>query len=619
MYGLSVGSIRANIVLNTSGWNASSNKVLGDVKRLNQSISVLGRTLLSVGMGITGLGAIAVREFAKFDKAMHDATAVSDVTEKQFKQMAQEAEAASIRWNMAAADTAKAFLYLGRAGLTATEQMAAFNPIVTGSKAMMADLEKTTIGVVNVVRAFKLEFGDTERVVNVVTQAVNDSTQDLEDMLAAMSYAGKPAHAMNNSIEDLSAMLQVMADSGVRGSKAGTALRFSLTHLARPTTDMRRLMLNLGLQIHDSEGKMKPFINIIKELRYKLSGATEEQRDYALATLFGTRALTGILALYEAEDGQLEKIRDGYANVGNAAEKVAEKQMKSLSERFGQVRQEANALKRDIAESLEPAFMSWFDKLEERFKRIREWIGGHKEETAQIVKNLAKLALVSVAVGALLVVVPMITNAFGALTSVILNPFMLVIAGLYMVRVAWKKDILGIKTDMKAWWETMTGGTYAEKTTSFLGAGLGAAAGLLALKTLLAMGGGAMTGGMGLLIAALLLGGASNHGQIADQLGVSRPTIVRDVQVIEAQWREDAAKDLGIVRGQDLKRIDRLIAGLWPQAVKGHLGAVDRVVKLLDRHAKLLGLDAPAKLEHTGENGDPLKIIIERVTREVGE
>jgi len=510
VYGLSVGSIRANIVLNTRSWDAPANKVLSDVKALSRNVSTLGRTLLGVGLGLTGIGKIAVQEFGKFDKAMHDATAVSEVTEEQFAQMAESAERAGIKWNIAAQDTAKAFLYLGRAGLTATEQMDAFNPIVTGSKAMMEDLEKTTVGVVNVIRSFEMEFGETERVVNVLTKAVNESTQDLGEMLAAMSYAGTPAHAMNNSLEDLAAILQVMADRGIRGSKAGTALRFSLMHLARPTAEMRRLMLNLGLQVHDSEGKLKPFIDIIGDLQEKLDGMSQKARDYTIGTLFGTRAATGMIALYETGRNKIREVSDELHKLGDDAEKVAGKQMKSLPERFGQIRQQAAALARDIGGSLEPAFMSWFDKLEVRFERIRAWIGDHREETAQIVKNLAKIALVSVAVGALMVFVPYLIGAFNSLTAIASRPFVVLLAGLYVFRAAWKKDLWDMRSDFNEWKEKLFEGSWGDKLKLSLFPAIGLISGGLLLKMLLAGAGAAgvtVSAPIAALLGVLMLGG----------------------------------------------------------------------------------------------------------------
>lgn len=100
-------------------------------------------------------------------------------------------------------------------------------------------------------------------------------------------------------------------------------------------------------------------------------------------------------------------------------------------------------------------------------------------------------------------------------------------------------------------------------------------------------------------VAAILLSGVTDQVQIAKQLGVSQPTIHRDVKAIEERWREQAAADIAAAKGQDLARIERLIAALWGDAIAGKWLAVDRITALLSRKAAMLGYDAPTKSERT--------------------
>lgn len=51
------------------------------------------------------------------------------------------------------------------------------------------------------------------------------------------------------------------------------------------------------------------------------------------------------------------------------------------------------------------------------------------------------------------------------------------------------------------------------------------------------------------------------------------------------------------IREQELDRIDRLQLALWPNAMKGSERAIVTIVRLMERRAKLLGLDAPTKIQ----------------------
>jgi hypothetical protein len=65
---------------------------------------------------------------------------------------------------------------------------------------------------------------------------------------------------------------------------------------------------------------------------------------------------------------------------------------------------------------------------------------------------------------------------------------------------------------------------------------------------------------------------------------------------------EDADK----VRTLELARLDAMLAGMWPGAIAGDGHAVDACLKLMDRRARYLGLDAPVKITKTDADGRPV-------------
>lgn len=110
-------------------------------------------------------------------------------------------------------------------------------------------------------------------------------------------------------------------------------------------------------------------------------------------------------------------------------------------------------------------------------------------------------------------------------------------------------------------------------------------------------------------VTSILLSGVTNQTAIAEELGVGQATISRDIRFIEAEWRQEAVSNVAEAKGQDLQRLDRLIAGTWDQARKGHLGSIDRVVRLLERRAKMLGYDAPEQLNLGGDLTTKVEIV----------
>lgn len=104
----------------------------------------------------------------------------------------------------------------------------------------------------------------------------------------------------------------------------------------------------------------------------------------------------------------------------------------------------------------------------------------------------------------------------------------------------------------------------------------------------------------------------ASYAQIAEVLGISRSAahkaVARALDKVIAEVRENADR----LRALELERLDHLSRELWRQALKGHLGAIDRLLKVMERRAKLLGLDAPTKADIQGEQ-------VIRIIEEVSE
>jgi hypothetical protein len=81
----------------------------------------------------------------------------------------------------------------------------------------------------------------------------------------------------------------------------------------------------------------------------------------------------------------------------------------------------------------------------------------------------------------------------------------------------------------------------------------------------------------------------ASYKVIADALGYAHPSGAAQavVAALKAVVREPAEE----VRTLELERLDAALLAIWPAVRAGNFGAVDRVVRIMERRAKLLGLD----------------------------
>jgi hypothetical protein len=104
----------------------------------------------------------------------------------------------------------------------------------------------------------------------------------------------------------------------------------------------------------------------------------------------------------------------------------------------------------------------------------------------------------------------------------------------------------------------------------------------------------------------LRMGGAT-YGEIGKQLGITGAGAHKMVMRVLARDAAQTAEDAPEVLRVELMRLDRMQLGLWQQAKAGNQGAVDRVLRIMDRRSKYLGLDAPERREITGSDGGPIE------------
>lgn len=106
--------------------------------------------------------------------------------------------------------------------------------------------------------------------------------------------------------------------------------------------------------------------------------------------------------------------------------------------------------------------------------------------------------------------------------------------------------------------------------------------------------------------------GGATYAQIATALGVTRQGAHKMIKRTMAELSALAEEDAEEVRRMEIERLDAMLLGLWEKARRGHEGAVDRVLRIMQRRSDMLGLDAPKRSAHqlTGEGGGPPGITV---------
>lgn len=409
---VNMGTAIAYLELDTSkfskGFVSAYNdlKVFGDKsataeQKLNGLSSAFKTTggLLSknVTLPIVGVGAAAVKTATDFEAGMSEVKAISGATGSEFDALRDKAIEMGAKTKFSASDSADAFKYMAMAGWDASQMMDGIAGIMDLAAASGEDLATTSDIVTDALTAFGLQASDSAHFADVLAQASSKSNTNVGLMGETFKYVAPVAGALGYSIEDTAVAIGLMAKSGIKGSQAGTALRSTITRLAKPVGEAKDAVEELGISITNADGTMKPLSQTMVELREKFAGLTEEQKAQYAAMLAGQEGMSGLLAIVNASDEDFQKLTDEINNANGAAEDMASVMMDNTA---GTVEQ--------LKGALESAGILIGEKLTPYIRKLAEWITGlvekfnslSEEEQDQIVK----FGLILAAIGPVLLI-----------------------------------------------------------------------------------------------------------------------------------------------------------------------------------------------------------------------
>lgn len=230
----------------------------------------------------------------------------------------QDLSAASGQSMVGPKEASEAMRALAQNGLNTTQALAALPEVLRLATVGEMNLADAALGATGVMEAFGLGVADLGRVGDVFAKAAAVSNTSVGSMVEAMKQASTVSDHYGMSLEETAATLAVLAKRNIEGSAAGTAVRNMMNELATPTKAAKEAIDALGIQIFDGKGKLKGYVDILREVRDKTEGLNEQSRLAYIDRIFGERggkaanALLGDLDAFEEKLKEIEKGSEGF-------------------------------------------------------------------------------------------------------------------------------------------------------------------------------------------------------------------------------------------------------------------------------------------------------------------
>lgn len=359
------GTIKIGTELDKSGLESGMSGLGSFAQKGFSVVSTAAKAATAaIGAGIVA----SVKVGAAFESEMSKVQAISGVTGDELAQLTEKAKEMGAKTKFSASESAQAFEYMAMAGWKTDDMLNSIGGIMNLAAASGEDLASVSDIVTDAMTAMGLAADGTTTIVkdgytkevsnashfaDVLAAASSNSNTNVAMMGETFKYAAPLAGALGYSVEDLAQAIGLMANSGIKGSNAGTALRSVLTRLAKPPKEAAEAMEQYGISMKNSDGTMKSLMEVMENMRDSLQGLPEDEQAAAAAAIGGQEAMSGLLAIVNASESDFKKLSDAIDNADGSAEQMADIMQNNLTGQLTIMRSAAEALGIEIYESIQ--------------------------------------------------------------------------------------------------------------------------------------------------------------------------------------------------------------------------------------------------------------------------
>lgn len=319
-------SIIGDTKLDTSGFTkgvssmtvAAGNLISDLTKTAATKLAGLAKSSVSVGMN--------------FDASMSQVAATMGTTVDQIDNLTKVAKEMGSTTKFTATQAADALNYLALAGYDANKAAEVLPSVLNLAAAGGMDLAYASDLVTDAMASLNIEANkqNVDDFGNKLAMAASKANANVSQLGEAILTVGGTAANLKGGTTELTTALGLLANVGIKGAEGGTHLRNIILSLQSPTDEAAKKMQKLGLQVYDSQGKMRGLNDILSDLNSAMNGMTQGQKDSIINQLFNKTDLAAVNGLLAAQGEQWDTLAAQIDSADGAMGQMAETQIDNL-------------------------------------------------------------------------------------------------------------------------------------------------------------------------------------------------------------------------------------------------------------------------------------------------
>lgn len=294
-------------------------KVADITRNIGQEIGDAFSSITGMDLDFSSLIQIPI----DFESQMAKTAAIAGATGEAFEELEAKARELGSTTRYSATEVAEAMEYMGMAGWNNTEILAGLESVLNLATVSGMDLGKASDFVTDGLTALGMEAKDASYMVDLLAAASTSSNTTVDQMQRAFTNCAPVAGTLGITMKDLSIALGLMADKGVKGAKAGTALKNLMANMSAPTEKQLAYMKEFNLEGAQQDIVNGRLVDGLKKFKSALADLSPQQQNAIITTIAGKEALSGISALLNTTEADLADLEKAMNECGGSAEEMA--------------------------------------------------------------------------------------------------------------------------------------------------------------------------------------------------------------------------------------------------------------------------------------------------------
>lgn len=292
----------------------------GAVKTADVAVNALGQ----VGDAAKQAAQYAVNVGSSFEAGMSEVAAISGATGTQLQALTQKAKELGNSTKFSASEAASAFTNMSLAGWSVDQSLAGIDGVLQLAAASGMDLADASQTVTDNISAFNLQASDASRIADMMAFAQANSSTTAAELAQSYKNCAANMHSAGQDIETTTSMLEILANNGLRGAEAGTAVAAMMRDMTSKMEDGSIAIGDANVKVMDSNGNFRDMTDVLKDVEKATKGMGDAEKQAALLSTFTSDSIKGLNMILNTGADTTAEYEEKLRSCSGAAEDMAD-------------------------------------------------------------------------------------------------------------------------------------------------------------------------------------------------------------------------------------------------------------------------------------------------------